>query len=75
MMRVLYEFETMPTYLVSGYIREIVVDSAIIIPQDLINLCLRFVQHAEMALLVDSKSNDQLYTMAWYVRLHSINFS
>ena len=65
MMRILYEFELMPTHLVSGYIREIGVHSAMMVPQDLVNLCLRFVQHSEMALLIDSKSNDELYTMAW----------
>jgi len=64
-MRILQEFETMPTHLVSGYIREIDTHSALLVPQDLVNLCLQFVQHSEMANLIDSKTNDELYTMAW----------
>ena len=67
MVKILREYETLPLYLVTGFIREIGIEQIdqIIIPQDLINLCFKFYQHQAMAKLIDSKDNDELYSIAW----------
>ena len=67
MLSILYEYETLPLYLVSGFIRELGIEQIddIIIPMDLINLCFKFYQHQNMANLIDSKDCDELYCLAW----------
>lgn len=67
MCKILYEYETLPLYLVRGFIREIGIEQIdeIIIPQDLINLCFKFYQHKDLVKLIDSKNNEELYLIAW----------
>jgi len=67
MLSILHEYETLPLYLVSGFIREIGIEfvDELIIPQELIRLCFTFYQHQDMAKLIDSCDCDQLYCLAW----------
>jgi len=62
MLQILHEYETMPLFLVSGFIRDINLE---IIPQDLVNLCFKFYQHQKMAEIIDSRDHEELYSMAW----------
>merc|ERR1712154_328735 len=54
MLNILHEYETFPLHLVSGFIRELGIES--LIPQDLTHLCFKFYQHCEMAKVLDSKN-------------------
>eukprot|EP01083_Nonionella_stella_P276171 938270_1 len=67
MLSILYEYETLPTYLVTGFIRDINNNNKYeyIIPQDLINICFKFYQHCDIVKLIDSKTCDELYTISW----------
>eukprot|EP01083_Nonionella_stella_P034172 93562_1 len=67
MQSVLHQYETRPLHLVTGFVREIGIESMdqIIIPHDLILLCFKFYQHSDIAKLIDSKDSDELYTISW----------
>lgn len=64
MLCVLREFETRPSTLVAGFIRGINTYAALV-PQDIITLCFKFLQHSDLATLIDSKDHDELYALAW----------
>jgi len=69
MLSVLHEFETRPSTLVSGFIRDIEpafdTDTSLLVPLDLISLCFKFLQHSDLATLIDTKNHDELYSLAW----------